>query len=60
MRIELYPAKDGCRWRLKAGNGKIIAESGEAYSSKSACKKAIKRLQDGWVVWAPLIELREA
>jgi len=30
------------RWRLKAKNNKIIASSGEDFSSKQACLKAIK------------------
>lgn len=34
----------GWRWRLLARNGKIIADSGEAYTSKAGCKRAIARL----------------
>jgi len=30
------------RWRLKASNGKIIADSGESYYNKSDCLDAIK------------------
>lgn len=30
----VYRAKDGWRWRLKARNGRIVAESGEAYTRK--------------------------
>ena len=28
-------------WRLKSGNGQIMADSGEGYSSKQACERAI-------------------
>jgi uncharacterized protein YegP (UPF0339 family) len=34
-------AKDGFRWRLKSRNGKIIAESGEAYNRKDRLYSAI-------------------
>lgn len=36
--FEVYEAKDGWRWALKSKNGRIIADSGQAYSSK---RKAI-------------------
>ena len=32
-KFEVYPSKNGYRWRLKAGNGEIVA-TGEEYSSK--------------------------
>lgn len=41
MKLHIYKAKDGFRWRLRARNGKITAESGEAYSNRSKCV-------DGW------------
>jgi uncharacterized protein YegP (UPF0339 family) len=40
-KIEKFQSKDGFRWRLVATNGKIIADSGEAYSSASALKRAV-------------------
>lgn len=34
-RVEFYSDAAGeVRWRLKAGNGRVIATSGEGYSSK--------------------------
>jgi len=30
------------RWCLKAANGRIIADSGEAYSTKSNCRRAVE------------------
>lgn len=32
------------RWRLKAANGKTIADSGEGYKRRSACRAAIRRV----------------
>ena len=40
--IEKYEDKAGeWRWRLKAGNGQIIATSGEGYDSESNVDRAI-------------------
>lgn len=36
-----YRAKDGWRWRLVARNGRIIADSGEAYTRKRDALRAI-------------------
>ena len=36
---EVWEAKDGWRWRLKAGNGEVVA-NGEAYSSRDAAVRA--------------------
>ncbi len=45
-RIEVYEAKDGWRWRMKAKNGRIIADSGEAYSSRRGAERAAYSLVD--------------
>ncbi len=37
-KFEIYPSKSGYRWRLKAGNGEIVA-TGEEYSNKEGAKK---------------------
>lgn len=36
---EVYEAKDGYRWRLKGGNNRVVADSGEAYDEE---RKAVK------------------
>lgn len=36
-KFEVYQSNDGYRWRLKAGNGEIVA-NGEVYSTKEAAK----------------------
>jgi uncharacterized protein YegP (UPF0339 family) len=33
------------RWRLKASNGRIIADSGEGYSNESECLADIDRVK---------------
>ena len=43
--MKYYYSKDATgewRWRLKASNGKIIADSGEGYKSKADCLAAIE------------------
>ena len=37
-KFEVYKARDGWRWRLRAGNNAITAESGEAYVRKPTYK----------------------
>lgn len=45
MKVHIYEAKDGFRWRLRARNGRIVAESGEAYSTRAACGQGWKRVR---------------
>lgn len=40
----VYKAADGYRWRLVAANGRIVADSGEAYTRKHDAEKALYRL----------------
>lgn len=45
MRIEIYrDTKGGFRWRLKAANGKTIADGAEGYTEKRGVNRAIKLL----------------
>jgi uncharacterized protein YegP (UPF0339 family) len=37
----VYRARDGYRWRLIAANGRLIAESGEAYTRKHGAERAV-------------------
>lgn len=47
MKFELYRDNRGeWRWRLVAGNGKIIATSGEGYQNKSDCLHTVGLVQD--------------
>jgi uncharacterized protein YegP (UPF0339 family) len=43
MAYYVYKDSSGLwRWRLRAANGKIIADSGEAYFNKSDCLAGIQ------------------
>lgn len=44
LKFEIYKGKDGFRWRLKASNGKILADSAEAYSRKKRLIAALNRI----------------
>ncbi len=37
-KFEVYKSKNGYRWRLKAGNGEIVA-TGEEYTTKDGAVK---------------------
>lgn len=63
--VEIYPelqqdSKDPrkytgqWRWRWKAGNNRIVADSGESYKSLKGCLRAAKRLNKGRSRWAKL------
>lgn len=44
-RIEVFQAKDGeWRWRMRARNGKIVADSGEGYRRKQGAVRAALQL----------------
>ena len=44
--FELYKDSAGeYRWRLRAPNNRIIADSGEGYSTKEAAKQSIDRFR---------------
>jgi uncharacterized protein len=47
MKFEIYHAKDGCRWRLVASNGRIVADSGEAYKTEGNARRALKAFRKG-------------
>jgi len=44
MRFEVYKdAAGGFRWRARASNGKVVADSGEAYKRRWAARHAAVR-----------------
>lgn len=48
MKFTIY--KDGVgefRWRLRAANNRIIADSGEGYASRADCQAGIRLVQTG-------------
>ena len=56
-KFEIYQAKDGFRFRLKAGNGEIVA-TGESYPTKAACKKGTEAVQRA-AAGAKLVDLTD-
>ena len=47
MKFEIYrDARREFRWRLKSANGRIIADSGEGYVSKSGAVTAATRFKN--------------
>ena len=55
-KFEVYKGKGGeYRFRLKAGNGEIIA-TGEGYSSKQACLNGIESIKKN-APDAPVVEM---
>ena len=48
LTFEVYEdAKKEFRWRLKAGNGQVIATSGQGYKDKRDCKKGVETIMTG-------------
>jgi uncharacterized protein YegP (UPF0339 family) len=46
MKFHIYKDNKGeWRWRLKAANGRIIADSGEGYSTEQECEADIDRVK---------------
>lgn len=43
-KVHVYEARDGWRWRLRAGNGRIVAESGEAYVTEAKALQGFDRV----------------
>ena len=55
MKFHIYKAKDGWRWRLRARNGRIVADSGQAYSTPTACLNAAENMRWKMIVKMPTI-----
>lgn len=42
---QIYRGRSGdYRWRLRAGNGRIVADSAEGYHNKAHCLKMVAKL----------------
>jgi len=41
--FRIYRARDGWRWRAVRANGRIVADSGEAYTRKADARRAVWR-----------------
>lgn len=61
MKIEVYPVfslrrfRTEWRWRARAQNGRIMADSGESYVRKVECIEAIRKLREAF----PLARLED-
>ncbi len=53
-RFRIYKSRDGWRWHLRAANGRIIADSGEAYTRKRDAEIAVDRVKAA----VPIAEVR--
>jgi len=43
LKFELYKDYRGrFRWRLKSGNGQIVATAGDSYKTKASCREGIE------------------
>lgn len=45
-RFHVYEAADGWRWRLLAANGRTVADSGEAYTRRRDCIRAVETVRE--------------
>lgn len=57
--IEIYPSRDGYRFRVKGGNGEIVATS-EAYTSKANAQRGTRTLVSGLSAMPTALTLVEA
>lgn len=54
--LQFHKAKDGWRWRLRARNGRIVAESGEAYSNRRKLRRGLNTTLTA-IHWAEIVTL---
>lgn len=46
LKFEVYQdASKDFRWRLKAGNGEVLATPGQGYKAKTDCHKGVERIK---------------
>ena len=46
LKFEVYQdASKDFRWRLKAGNGEVLATPGQGYKAKADCQKGVERIK---------------
>ncbi len=55
--IHVYSAADGWRWRMKAPNGKVVADSGEAYATKQTAYRGGLQITSSRIVMSTDLEL---
>lgn len=45
IKVEVFETKGKWYWHLTAGNGEIVCDGGQGYSSKSNCRRAANRVK---------------
>ncbi len=56
-KFEVYKSKNGYRWRLKAGNGEVVA-TGEEYTTKDGAIKGCEAVIRA-ATSAEIVEIKE-
>jgi uncharacterized protein YegP (UPF0339 family) len=59
-RCLIYRSRDGFRWRLVSQNGRIIAESGEAYTRAYDARKAYNTVAQVIVLGVTVVTVKES
>lgn len=59
MRFELYKSRNGWRFRLRARNGKIVANAGESYKRRIDCMKAVALVMETTLA-TPIAQIERA
>jgi len=58
-KLQIYrDAKREWRWRLRASNGRILADSGEGYRRRAAVYEAVKRVRSILAGDVPVVEVQ--
>jgi uncharacterized protein YegP (UPF0339 family) len=55
MRAEIIEAEDGWRWRVVSNNGRIRADSGEAYTREADARRAWNTFERDMMIDGPLL-----
>ena len=58
-KLEIYrDARSEWRWRLRASNGRIVADSGEGYCRHASVRKAVERVRSILADDVPVVEVK--
>lgn len=58
-KLQIYrDARREWRWRLRASNGRIVADSGEGYRRRAAVYEAVKRVRSILAGDVPVVEVK--
>ena len=58
-KLQIYrDARREWRWRLKASNGRIMADSGEGYRRRASVRKAVERVRSILTGDVPVVEVQ--